>query len=276
MPESVLVGDVQSGGARIRYTVSGAAGAPALLLAHSLGASSEMWTPQLAPLEQHFRVIRYDARGHGGSSVPDGEYSLAELGGDALAVLDATATDRAEVCGISMGGQLAMWLAIHAPQRVERIVLANTAARIGSAQGWAERIDTVRTSGMASLAASVRGRWLTPEYADAHPDVAGALVARLIATSPAGYIGCCAAIRDADLSGDLARIAAPALVIGGEHDPATTIADAEALCAGLHDARLVRLSAAHLSNVEAADRFTRELTAFLEAERRFCTDPRAN
>lgn len=264
MPQSHPVSSVESGGAWIRYYISGIPDGPPLLLAHSLGASSEMWAPQLPELERCFRVIRYDARGHGASSVPEGDYSLSQLGADALAVLDATVTKRASICGISMGGQLGMWLAIHASERVDRMVLANTAARIGSAQGWTERIDMVRAEGLRPVAQGVRGRWLTPAYADAHPAVAAMLVARLMSTAPAGYIGCCAAMRDADLTPELSRITAAALVIAGEYDPATTAADAQVICDGVRGARLVRLATAHLSNIENADGFTRELLTFLE------------
>lgn len=256
--------DVRNGDARIRFHVSGALDAPTVLLAHSLGASSEMWAAQLSALEPHFRVIRYDTRGHGASSVPAGEYSLSQLGADALAVLDATATSRAHVCGISMGGQLAMWLAVHAAARVDRIVLANTAARLGTAAGWTERIEVVRAQGMRPVAGTVRGRWLTTGYADAHPDAADALAALVMATDPVGYVGCCTAIRDTDMNGDLARIGVPALVIAGEHDPAATLADAELLCGQLAGARLVRLGTAHLSNVEDADGFNGAVVAFLE------------
>ena len=261
-----LINSVESRGATIRYFVSGVPDGPPLMLAHSLGASSALWAPQLPALEQRFRVIRYDARGHGESSVPDGEYSLAELGRDALAVLDATGANRASLCGISMGGQLAMWLAIHAPVRVDRIVLANTAARIGTPQGWTERIELVRAQGLRPVAEGVRGRWLTPPYADAHPAVVEMLVARLMSTAPAGYIGCCAALRDADLTGELARITARALVIAGECDPATTTADAQFICDRLRDARMTRVATAHLSNIEDAAGFTRELLTFLKEE----------
>jgi 3-oxoadipate enol-lactonase len=267
MSRSDLVSDVESDGARIRYYVSGVVDGPALLLAHSLGASSEIWTPQLPLLERRFRVVRYDARGHGASSVPGGEYSLSELGHDALAVLEKAATGRTAVCGISMGGQVAIWLAVHAPDRVDRIALANTAARIGTPQGWTERIEAVRAHDLTAVAAAVRGRWLTPAYADANPEVVEMLVGRLMATTPAGYVGCCAAMRDADLGDDLSRISARVLVIAGDYAPATTVADARALCDGVPDARMVRLATAHLSNIEDADGFTRELLAFLEEGR---------
>jgi pimeloyl-ACP methyl ester carboxylesterase len=155
-------------------------------------------------------------------------------------------------------------LAINAPERVDRIVAANTAARIGTPQTWADRIATVRTQGLEAIAATVRGRWLTPEFADRHPDAARALARGIANTHPTGYLGCCAALRDADLTSGLPRIAVPSLVIAGNHDPSTTVEDARFLCERIPNARLERLPAAHISNIEAAEMFTRAVAEFLE------------
>jgi 3-oxoadipate enol-lactonase len=253
---------VRNGDATIAFEASGVRGGPVVLLAHSLGATREMWRPQIAALERDFQVVRYDARGHGQSSVPGGDYTLSQLGSDALAVMDACAAPRAHVCGISMGGQVAMWLAINAPERVDQVVLANTAARIGTPQTWAERIETVRTQGLAAIASTVRGRWLTPAFADRHQEITEALASGLVNTDPAGSLGCCAALRDADLTAALPRIESPALVIAGDHDPSTTVADAELLCDRIRNARLTRLPTAHISNLEAAAQFTAAIAGF--------------
>ncbi len=249
---------------RLYYRVDGPAGAPWLAFAHALGTDLSLWAPQLAPLTRRFRVLRYDARGHGQSDTPKGEYSLAQLGGDVLALFDALSVERAHVCGISLGGLTAQWLGVHAPERVAQLVLANTAARIGSHTSWSERIETVRREGLAPLAESALTRWFTAEFRAREPELTADLRERLLATDPAGYIGCCAALREADLSASVAEIAAETLVIVGAHDPVTTRADGEALVARIPRARLLELPAAHLSNVGAAAAFTSALTDFLD------------
>jgi 3-oxoadipate enol-lactonase len=256
------VASVRNGGVTIAFEVSGTSGGPVVLLSHSLGATGGMWQPQMAALERDFQVVRYDARGHGQSSVPPGDYTLAQLGSDALAVLDACGAGRAHVCGISMGGQVALWLALNAPDRVDRLVAANTAARIGAPHTWADRVETVRSQGLQAIAATVRGRWLTPAFADRHLDATEALARGIVNTDPTGYVGCCAALRDADLTADLSRIAARTLIIAGDHDPSTTVDDARLLCERIPNATLTRLPAAHISNVEAAEMFTAAVAGF--------------
>jgi 3-oxoadipate enol-lactonase len=256
-----------NGEARLAGDVNGPAGAPALLLLHSLGTTRELWAPQLPEFVRHFQVIRADLRGHGQSSVLAGDYSIDELGKDALAILDAAGVRRANVCGLSIGGVTAMWLARYASDRVDKIVLANTGARIGTVQSWSDRIALVRSQGLASLTSTLRGRWFTESYCDRHPAVMQSYAAMLLATEPQGYVACAAALRDADLSSELPHISAPALVIAGDHDPAATVADAERLRDGLPRARLVRLPAAHLSNVEQPDAFSAATLDFLNGHR---------
>ncbi len=239
-----------------------------MLLSHSLGTDMDLWMPQVPALAREFRVIRYDTRGHGRSSVPDGPYRLADLGADALAVLDACEVQHAHVCGSSLGGLTAMWLAVHAPARVTALVLANTAARIGTSELWSERIRFVLADGVGALAHNIRGRWFTTAFADAHPEVIARFARVLTETSPVGYAGCCAAIAATDLNHVLARIDARTLVIGGVDDPATTPADAERLCAGIRGAQLNLLAAAHLSNVEQPVEFTQAVRRFLNGDSR--------
>jgi 3-oxoadipate enol-lactonase len=256
--------EAMSGAVRLRYTVAGAADRPPLLLSNSLGSTLELWDPVLPALLERFRVIRYDQRGHGGSDAPPGEYRLETLGGDALAVLDAAGVGRAHVAGISLGGMTAAWLAIQAPDRVDRIVLANTGALIGTAALWNERIDTVTRKGMGAIVDGLLGRWFTAAFRRERPEVVAAF-RRMIETCPVrGYAGCCAAVRDADLRAELGRIQAPALVIVGTADVATPPALGELLRAGILGATLVALEAAHLSNVERADEFARAVTDFLD------------
>jgi 3-oxoadipate enol-lactonase len=187
------------------------------------------------------------------------------LGQDALAILDAVGAERAHVCGLSLGGLTAMWLALHAPARVDRLVLANTAARIGSREIWEERIAQVHAGGLRAVAVGAPPRWFTERYRREHPEVPLAFQAMLCGISPDGYVGCAAVLRDADLREAVSAIDRPALVVTGIHDPVTPPSDAAFLCERLIDADALILGAAHLSNVEAAERFTAGVLKFLDA-----------
>lgn len=252
-----------SNGVSIHYTLDGDASAPVLLLSNSLGASLEMWEPQVAELSRHFRLLRYDTRGHGRSSVPPGPYSIAMLAGDVISLFDHLNIQRAHVCGLSMGGITAMWLAIHHPERIDRLVLANTAALIGPPDNWTKRAAAVEQDGVASIASSVVARWLTPEYAQAHPEKVAHLLAMLGATDAAGYAANCIAVRDNDLRAEVARISAPTLVISGSGDQATPPADGRFLNQMIRGSRYLELDAAHLSNQQQPDRFNQALRDFL-------------
>lgn len=254
--------DVTSGGARLKYWVDGPAGRPAVLLSHALGTSSALWDPQVPALVERFRVIRYDVRGHGESSAPAGEYTIDQLGRDALAVLDAADIDSAHVCGLSLGGLTAIWMALHARSRVRRIVLANTAARIASAGFWQERIELIGAQGLQPVAEGAPVRWFTEGFRREHPEAPMRFQEMVRSSSPSGYAACAAALRDADLRPRLGDVAAPALVIAGRFDPVTPPADADALTGGIAGAQLIVLEAAHFSNVEKADDFTSAVVNF--------------
>ena len=263
--------DVTSDGARLRYHVEGPAGRPALLLSHALGTTSALWDPQMPALVERFRVIRYDARGHGESTAPgpstgsgQAEYTIDQLGRDAVAVLDAADADSAHVCGLSLGGLTAIWLALNARSRVRRVVLANTAARIGSVAFWQERIDLIRAQGLKPVADGAPVRWFTEGFRRDNPDLAVRFQQMVRSSSPSGYAACAAALRDADLRPRLAEVAAPTLVIAGRFDPVTPPADADALTAGISGAQSAVLEAAHFSNVERAQDFTKALLSFLD------------
>ena len=255
-------------GCRLSYGLDGDPGAPPLMFSNSLGTTHDLWAPQVARLSSAFRVIRYDTRGHGGSDAPKGTYTLEMLGLDALAILDAAGAPRAHVCGLSLGGLTAMWLAVHAPDRVESLILASTAARIRNALFWQERIELVKLSGIRPLAAETMGRWFTEVFRVSHPDIV-ARYRRMLESCPAeGYAACCAALRDADLRGEIGGIAAPTLVIAGTHDPVTPPGDAHAIRTRIRDARVTELDAAHLANVEQADKFNDRVLAFINEKRR--------
>jgi 3-oxoadipate enol-lactonase len=255
--------DVIVQGARLLYDVEGPEDAPVLLLSHALGTNWRLWDAQQAAFTARFRVVRYDTRGHGDSGAPAGEYSVADLGSDVLWILDAVGADRAHVAGVSLGGLTALWLAIHAPARIGKIVVANTAGRIGTREHWQGRIDQVRANGFSDIAAAAPPRWFTQRFCTSHPDVVASYQAMLKACDPSGYDGCCAALRDADERPGLARIAAPALVIAGTFDPVCPPSDARFLCEHIPGARYLELDAAHYSNVERPGEFTAATLEFL-------------
>ncbi len=252
-------------GVRLHYRFDGDAGAPALVLSNSLGTDLDMWAPQLDALARQCRVLRYDTRGHGRSAVTPGPYAMETLARDVLALTDHLGIARFDFCGLSMGGMTGMWLGIHAPQRLRRLVLANTAAQIGPPESWNARIEKVASSGMASISAAVLGRWFTPAFLAREPSAVAAMQHMIEATPRAGYIACCAAVRDMDLRADIARIAAPTLVIAGTQDVATPPADGAYIAAQVAGARMIELDAGHLSNIEQAAGFTNALLAHLTA-----------
>jgi 3-oxoadipate enol-lactonase len=257
------VAEVVVDGCRLWYEVSGSGNAAPLLLSHCLGASADLWASQLDAFNEHFRVIRYDTRGHGQSDAPAGPYSLDRLGRDALAVLDAAGAPRAHVCGISIGGMTALWLAINAPDRVDRIVAANTAARIGTTDLWDMRINQARADGLASLAPGSMTRWFTESFRGAHAETVSRFQRTMSSGSVEGYVGCARALQEADLRDRIGEIAAPTLVITGTHDPSTPPDDGKWLAQHIENSRLLELPTAHLSNVDQPETFTRAVIDFL-------------
>lgn len=247
----------------LHYELEGPDDTPILALSNSLGTDLSMWAVQMPVLLAHFRVLRYDTRGHGQSGVPTGDYSLEQLGGDVIGLLDHLNIHRAHFCGISMGGLTGMWLGVHHPERIGRLVLANTAARIGSGESWQARIDAVRSGGMAALAPAIIERWYTPGYRSRCAAAVAPFQEALAATSADGYASCCAALRDADLRVALPRVALPTLVIAGTHDNSTPAADGRAVAAQIEGARYVELDAAHISNQEQAGAFSAAVLSFL-------------
>ncbi|ALF87574.1 MULTISPECIES: 3-oxoadipate enol-lactonase [Ralstonia solanacearum species complex] len=236
---------------------------PVLVLSNSLGTHLGMWAPQLEALRRHFRLLRYDTRGHGQSSVPDAPFGVAQLGGDVLALLDHYDIELALFCGLSMGGLTGLWLAAHHGERFLRMVVSNTAALIGTPQSWNARIAQVEQGGMAGITGTVLERWLTDGYRAAVPERVDLVKAMLLATPPAGYNGNCAAIRDADLRAQLQDIRVPLLAIGGTHDISTPAAQTRAIAQGVPGAQYVELSAGHLANWEQAEAYTDALVGFL-------------
>lgn len=252
-------------GARLHYRFEGPDNAPVLLLANSLGTNLAMWEPQMPALTARYRVLRYDSRGHGESSVTPGPYDIALLSRDVLGLLDALDVDRVLFCGLSLGGMVGQWLGANASQRIARLALCNTAAQMGAPDAYNTRIEIVSQRGMAAVVDAVIDRWYTPAFIAVAPDEIAKTRHMLLDTPAAGYIASCAAVRDMDQRASAERIRVPTLVITGTHDLATPPAAGRFLAEKIAGARYVELDAAHLSNVEADAAFTRALTEFLAA-----------
>lgn len=245
--------------------LDGPADQPMVVLSNSLGTDHTLWAEQVPTLSRHFRVLRYDSRGHGQSDVSPGPYSVAQLGQDVLALLDALHIEKAHFCGLSLGGLVGKWLGINAPERLLKLVLCNTAAKIGDAAGWNARMAQVAAEGVAGLAEATATRWFTPPFRRTQPAAVARILDVFRRTSPAGYAAGYAAVRDADFWRDIRRIPVDTQVFAGDADPVTTEADGRFLEEHIPRAHLVVLPAAHLSNVEAAAPFTAALLRFLKA-----------
>jgi 3-oxoadipate enol-lactonase len=246
---------VDSSGCPIHVQIEGPADAPALMLSNSLGTTLEMWDDQIPAFTRHFRVIRYDRRGHGRSGASAGAYTMEQLGQDVLAILDRLGIGKTNWCGLSMGGMVGMWLGAKAADRLERVVLANTGAYYADKQPWNDRMKAVEARGMGAVAEGTMERWFTKPFRERE----GAKVERfkemVMATPVQGYVGCCAAVRDMDHRELLPQCSAPTLIIAGRQDPATTLQMAEDLHANIKGSQLGILEAAHISNVEQPEAF---------------------
>jgi 3-oxoadipate enol-lactonase len=254
---------IDANGTRFNYQIDGPARAPVVVLSNSLGTTLSMWDSQVAALAQKFRVLRYDMRGHGLTTVTPGPYTIEGLAGDVVGLLDLLKIERAHFCGISVGGALGQWLGANASNRFESLTLSDTAARIGTVDGWNARIKTVREGGMLSVADAVVSRWFTDGFVKRSPEVVEATRQMLLHTSPEGYVATCAALREMDQRETVARVSVRTLVIAGAHDAVTTPVDARFLVDRIRAAQYVELNAAHLSNIEDAEAFTVALINFL-------------
>ena len=252
----------------LNYRLDGPEHAPVLVLSNSLGTDLHMWDTQVAAWITHFRVLRYDTRGHGGSLVTEGPYSIEQLGRDVLALLDALDIQQAHFCGLSMGGLIGQWLGINAGTRLKRLVVCNTAARIGTPETWNPRIEMVLREGAAAMQglrdASIE-RWFTPAFASMRPELVTPITDMLAATSPKGYAANCGAVRDADFRDRLGEIKVPLLVVSGSADAVTPPSGGLFIQERVAGAEYVEFQAAHLSNVEVGEPFSRRVADFLLA-----------
>ena len=249
-------------GRRLHYRIDGDSG-PWLTFCNSLGTDLHMWDAQARALSGSFRVLRYDRRGHGASPAPPAPYALADLGGDVLALLDGLGIERTHFCGLSIGGLVGQWLGVHAGNRLDKLVVCATAAKIGTTEGWREREELVREQGLTPLLDATADRWFTPAWIAANPDRVKEILARFAAVSAEGYRGCCAALAGADLRDELGAITMPLLAISGNDDPVCTPADLQAIADGVADGRHLSLPGRHIVNIESADAFSAALADFL-------------
>nr|WP_232968194.1 3-oxoadipate enol-lactonase [Pseudomonas sp. CCOS 191] len=252
----------------LNYQLDGPADAQVLVLSNSLGTDLGMWDEQIPAWSEHFRVLRYDTRGHGGSLVTQGPYSIEQLGGDVLALLEALDIEHAHFVGLSMGGLIGQWLGINAGQRLHSLTLCNTAAKIANDEVWNSRIDAVLKGGqqaMADLRDGSIARWFTPAFAQARPDEAQRICQMLARTNPEGYAANCAAVRDADYREQLGRIQVPTLVVAGSADVVTTPEHGRFMQRRIVNATYAEFPAAHLSNVEIGAAFSARVLDFLLA-----------
>ena len=251
---------------RLHRIVEGPADAPALVLSPALGTTHELWDAQAARLAGRFRVVRYDRRGHGGSPLPDGPTTLDALGGDLVELLDELGLERVSCCGVSLGGLVGLWLAVNAPGRVERLVVACAAPAFEPRRAWTERAALVRAEGVEAVADGALGRWFSPAFHNRRPDVIELFRAMLVSTPGEGYAACCDALAGADLWPRLGEITASTLVLTGADDPVVPPAVGEAVAAAIPGARHIALpDAAHIANVEQEQAFTDALLGHLEA-----------
>lgn len=244
--------------------MDGIPGAPVVVLSNSLGATLEMWDRQLPALTERFRVLRYDSRGHGRSPAPPGPYEMADLGADVVELLDRLEIERASFCGISLGGMVGLWLGIHAPERIDRLVLCSTAAQVLSREEWGDRAATVREHGVEALADTTLERWFTPEFREAEPELMRDIRRKLVGTPAEGYAGSCEAIGEHDERDRLTAIRAPTLVVTAADDPSITPDHGELIAERVSGARLEALpEGRHLCNIELPEQFNRVLAEHL-------------
>jgi 3-oxoadipate enol-lactonase len=259
---------VEANGIRMNYELSGAQDAATVVLSHSLGCRLDMWEAQVPVLGDRFRVLRYDTRGHGGTEAPDGPYTMALLGEDALALLDALGIPEVHWIGLSMGGMIGQYIALNHAHRFKSMVLCDTAAAMPEENQplWDERIRTARQHGMGALVEATMERWFTGSFLDRHPPEVDRIREQLLSTPVAGYIGCSEAIRHIDFLDGLGQVRLPTLVMVGAEDPATPVEAARAIQERIPSAGLVVLpSSAHLTNVEQSEAFNSALLQFLKA-----------
>jgi 3-oxoadipate enol-lactonase len=257
----MLFAPVEDG--QLHYRLDGIPNLPVLMLSNSLGTDHSMWDVQVPAFTQKFRLLRYDSRGHGASTVSPGDYTMERLGRDVLALLDHLGMATVSFCGLSVGGMVGQWLGLNAPERFNKFVLCSTAAKIGNEELWNSRIEAVRKNGVRSISDAILQRWFTPAFQQREPSTVARVRKMLEAAPDAGYVATCAAIRAADFRSDVSHIRSKTLVIAGTHDAATPPADGRRLAEQIPGSQYKELDAAHLSNIELPQPFSEAVLKFL-------------
>lgn len=247
----------------LNYQTFGDAKNPALVFSNSLGTNLSMWQAQIDFFQKDFFVIAYDTRGHGASSTATQSFGCAELAQDVIDLLDHLNIQTAYFCGISMGGLTGQWLARYFPERFKKVVVCNTAAKIGQAQAWQERAALVRTQGLQPIAATAASRWFTEAFIEKNSALIKTLSENLAAGSTEGYAQCCEALAHTDLRDEIVKIQIPVLIIAGSADPVTTVADGQFMQQQIHGATLAEIAASHISNIEQPEHFNQLLKGFI-------------
>ena len=254
---------VELDGLAVHVQTDGPPQGEAVLLLHSLGTDLRVWDPQAAALARTHRVIRPDLRGHGLTEAPPGEYTMERLARDALELLDALGVRRAHVCGVSIGGRIAMAMAAAEPARIASLILCDTALEFRPPETWQQRMDAVAQGGMAAIADAVMERWVV----DRSLPSSKALRRMLLRTDPAGYAGCAAALRDTRASDVAGRIGCPTTVVVGDKDASTPPSAARAVQDAIPGSDLVTIAdAAHIPNFEREADVIRAITGHLRMQ----------
>jgi 3-oxoadipate enol-lactonase len=248
---------------RSAYRFDGPGDKPVLLLSNSIGTDLSMWDPQIEALTKNFRVLRYDSRGQGASDVPAGSYSVDRLGRDVIELLDALKISRVHFCGLSLGGIVGQWLGIHAPERIDRLILCNTSSYLWPTEQWNGRIVSVLKAERTETAETFLRNWFPPALLETDSPTIAGIRAGLLATDPQGFAGSYAAVRDMDMRRTIKLISSPTLVIGGQYDTVTLPSHSELIAATIPGAKLVMLPVVHLSNLESPDAFMNAVLEFL-------------
>lgn len=260
---------VAGDGCEVAYRLDGRLDLPVLVLSNSIATDHRMWDGQVDTLAASFRVLRYDTRRHGQSGAPAGAYSLDRLGRDVLELIDHLGIDRVNFCGQSLGGFVGQWLGVHAPERIERLVLSNTSAYLGPAPQWDALIREVLDGrDMSTMGDMFMGNWFPRSMFRDRADVVDRFRAMVVSTPPEGLAGCFGAVRDMDLRRVIRVIGAPTLVIGGIDDTVTLASHSEQIAATIPGARLALMPGVHMLNVERSDDFVGAVTDFLSPSAR--------